>query len=618
MSITNTGFSNTSLSSPNMNCNQITIVDLPIDPTDGANKYYVDLNTGGFNYKNTTYVSTTANLTAIYNNGALGVGATLTNNGALAAFQSDGLSPAINARILVRLQTSQLENGIYDLTTVGDGVTPWVLTRSSDYETAIQVDPGDLVPVANGTLYADTLWIQTDDVTVMGTDPINFNQFASAPIVTQEYNVLVGGPANTVQSVPPSATSGVPLISQGNATNPVFGEVVVQGGGTGVASFANANSLILSGATSTAPLTSLLTGAVGYVLTSVGPGLTPMWTNNSGNSLSVNVIAQASNFTYTPSAGMQACLIEVVGGGGGGGGANGGGAPSQVNFGGGGGGGGYGKAFYSAAEIGASQAVTVGAGGSGGSPGNSGNNGGTTSVGGLINVSGGSGGGSGGASGAGSVNRASGGSGGSGSGGDINAQGSQGGYGYGFSVPGAGPIIASGGYGGASAGLGGGSVQGTFNWGSGGSGGQQGLAYGGGGAGASAAGTSGGQTGGSGFGGVCVITEFIGGFTTTFSWMDNSGAFTANANIGYFLTAASTVTLPSSPSEGTTISFICDTASACTIIASAGKKIKLGNATSAIAGNIVNTLQGDSVTLVYRSSDLVWFGIGPVGNWTIN
>lgn len=611
MSITNTGFSNTSLSSPNMNCNQITIVELPIGPTDGANKYYVDLNTGGFNYKNTTYVSTTANLTAIYNNGALGVGATLTNSGALAAFQSDGLSPLINSRILVQFQTSQLENGIYDLTTIGDGFTPWVLTRSSDYETAIQVDPGDLVPVANGTLYADTLWIQTDDVTVMGTDPINFNQFASAPIVTEEFNVLVGGSGNTVQSVPPSATSGVPFISQGVASNPVFGEVVVQGGGTGVASFANANSLILSGATSTAPLTSLLTGASGYVLTSTGPGLTPMWTANSAGTFTLNIQVFASNGTYTPTVGMSYCIIETLGGGGGGGGSNGTGS-NQASVGGGGGGGGYNRGVYSASQIGAFQAVTVGSGGNGGFP-NGAQSGGTTSVGALISATGGAGGASSGP--ASFVTAASGGGGGGGGGGYISTIGGSGSQGIGlndgtttaFGIPGNGGTSYFGG-----------SAAAPLISGGGNSNGGTGIYYGGGGTGGVSVGNIGGTSGGNGAPGLCLITEYIVGAVSPFSWSDSSGTFTAISNRGYFLTAASTVTLPSSPSEGTTISFICDTASACTITASAGKKIKLGNATSAIAGNIVNTLQGDSVTLVYRSSDLVWFGIGPVGNWIIN
>jgi hypothetical protein len=55
---------------------------------------------------------------------------------------------------------------------------------------------------------------------------------ANVGTVTQ-YNALIGGAAGAIASVAPSATSGVPLISQGAASNPVFGTVVVAGGGTG-------------------------------------------------------------------------------------------------------------------------------------------------------------------------------------------------------------------------------------------------------------------------------------------------------------------------------------------------------------------------------------------------
>lgn len=47
------------------------------------------------------------------------------------------------------------------------------------------------------------------------------------------HNVLVGAGTSTITKVAPSATSGVPLISQGAAADPVFGTAVVAGGGTG-------------------------------------------------------------------------------------------------------------------------------------------------------------------------------------------------------------------------------------------------------------------------------------------------------------------------------------------------------------------------------------------------
>lgn len=53
---------------------------------------------------------------------------------------------------------------------------------------------------------------------------------------TTQYNVQVGNATGSLSSIAPSATSGVPLISQGAAANPVFGTVTVPGGGTGAVS----------------------------------------------------------------------------------------------------------------------------------------------------------------------------------------------------------------------------------------------------------------------------------------------------------------------------------------------------------------------------------------------
>src|ERR1044071_8503502 len=69
--------------------------------------------------------------------------------------------------------------------------------------------------------------------------------------------------------------------------------------------------------------------------------------------------------TYTPTAGMLYADVEVVGGGAGGGACD----NSIANFpnaGGGGGAGGYARELFSAAAIGASQVITIGAGGAGG------------------------------------------------------------------------------------------------------------------------------------------------------------------------------------------------------------------------------------------------------------
>jgi hypothetical protein len=94
-----------------------------------------------------------------------------------------------------------------------------------------------------------------------------------------QYNVQTGGVSNALNNVAPSATSGVPLISQGSASQPIFGTAVVAGGGTGDTSF-TAYSVITGGTTSTGALQNVSgVGTSGQVLTSQGAGALPQWAN---------------------------------------------------------------------------------------------------------------------------------------------------------------------------------------------------------------------------------------------------------------------------------------------------------------------------------------------------
>jgi hypothetical protein len=103
-----------------------------------------------------------------------------------------------------------------------------------------------------------------------------------------------------------------------------------------------------------------------------------------------------------------------------------------------------------------------------------------------------------------------------------------------------------------------------------------------------------------------------------FTWSDESTSFAASAGNGYFVTATSTATLTSSPSQGNSIAFVVDSASGIlTIQANTGQFIQLGTAKSASAGVCVSNKNGDSIVLVYRASDSIWFGIQSVGTWSI-
>lgn len=109
-------------------------------------------------------------------------------------------------------------------------------------------------------------------------------------------------------------------------------------------------------------------------------------------SLVIRIQTFAASGTYTPNANMVGAIIEGVGGGGGG--ASLVSAASTGFYAGGGGAGGYSRKAVTRAQVGASQVVTIGAGGAGSTSGSvaTAGNGGDTSVGALMIAKGGTGG----------------------------------------------------------------------------------------------------------------------------------------------------------------------------------------------------------------------------------
>jgi len=163
-----------------LDSNKITDVADPTAAQDAATKAYVDSVVAGLtDPKDAARVATTGALpTSTYDNGTSGVGATLTAdaNGALAS--QDGIALSVNDRILVKNQSTQLENGIYEVTQLGDGSNPWVLTRTTDSDESAEVTQGMFVPVAEGTVNGSLGFIlTTPDPIVVGTTSQNFAQF---------------------------------------------------------------------------------------------------------------------------------------------------------------------------------------------------------------------------------------------------------------------------------------------------------------------------------------------------------------------------------------------------------------------------------------------------------
>lgn len=208
---------------------------LDADPTlalQAATKQYVDTAVStGLHLHQPVRVATTGNLTATYNNGTSGVGATLTNSGTQVALSIDGISLSVNDRVLVWQQTTQAQNGVYVVTTVGSGSTNWVLTRSSDADT---YDPqsdaglggGDYFYVQEGTTGAGDSYVCTNSGTItFGTTAITFAQFSGAITYVGGTNINVTG-----QTI--SLTGTVAATNGGTGVNTVTTGDLLYGTGT--------------------------------------------------------------------------------------------------------------------------------------------------------------------------------------------------------------------------------------------------------------------------------------------------------------------------------------------------------------------------------------------------
>jgi len=144
-------------------------------------KSYVDQVATGLDVKESVKASSTEPLTATYDNGSSGIGATLTSvsNEKLVL---DDISVAVGDRVLIKNQTNAFENGTYVVTNTGTaGAAQWVITRAGDGDESDEVAGGSFFFITEGTDFGDAGFVATHDgFPVIGTDGISFEQFSGA------------------------------------------------------------------------------------------------------------------------------------------------------------------------------------------------------------------------------------------------------------------------------------------------------------------------------------------------------------------------------------------------------------------------------------------------------
>ena len=205
-------------------------VTLAADPSSSlhaATKQYVDNTASGIVAKPQALGATTANIDATYNNGTLGVGATLTHNtnGAFPAEAGGASGWAVGKGILVKNQTNKTENGRYFVSDMGSPSTPYVLTRCGYCDEADEI-PGAYIFVQDGT-NAGTGWIQVvaDPSTfVVGTDNIDVYQFSGSGTITAGTGITVNGNEVSINTATTADLSTAQTLTNKTLTSPKINE----------------------------------------------------------------------------------------------------------------------------------------------------------------------------------------------------------------------------------------------------------------------------------------------------------------------------------------------------------------------------------------------------------
>jgi hypothetical protein len=191
-------------------------VTLPGAPTldlHAATKAYVDAATSGLNVHASVKAATTANIT---------LSTDLENGDTL-----DGVTLATGNRVLVKNQTDKTGNGIYVVKTSG---TP---DRADDYNSAGEVDAGDFIFVEAGTANAKTGYVQTNLITTVGSDNIEFTQFSGAGTYLAGNGLTLTGNSFSINTGTTVDLNTSQTLTNKTLTNPTINSAIITAeGGT--------------------------------------------------------------------------------------------------------------------------------------------------------------------------------------------------------------------------------------------------------------------------------------------------------------------------------------------------------------------------------------------------
>jgi hypothetical protein len=220
----------------NLNSKKITGLATPVSGTDAANKAYVDAAAQGLDVKPSCRVASVL----LTNIPIASPGATI-----------DGVTMVVGDRVLVKENSSNIENGIY----VWNGAAV-PMTRSTDADTSAEVTPGMFTFIEEGGTNADSGWILTTNAPIsLGSTGLVFSQFSGAGQINAGTGLTKSG--NTIDAIGTAGRISVAadsididatyagqasIVTLGNVTTGTWGAttIAINKGGTGAATATNA------------------------------------------------------------------------------------------------------------------------------------------------------------------------------------------------------------------------------------------------------------------------------------------------------------------------------------------------------------------------------------------
>jgi hypothetical protein len=265
--------------------NIVTGLSNPVEPSDAANKTYVDTTRDELSTKTSCLVATTMNLDAIYNQNEKTLAST--SNKILVV---DGIAMTkVGARILVKNQTTETENGIYTVVNPGSPTTNFILERSKDADDENSLKPGSFTFIESGLSNRAKGFVffhSSIDPYIHGIDPIRFGQFSGA-------NFFEKG-------------DGVELVDSRLSVVGTSNRISVTGAGVDIASTYSGQPSITTVGTLTSGSISGLTGIENTPIGQTNPSA-GKFTNTTTNNLVVN-----NNFNFLGDGNFSSLQISSV------------------------------------------------------------------------------------------------------------------------------------------------------------------------------------------------------------------------------------------------------------------------------------------------------------------